>query len=550
MTISLGGRALALVHVLANRGHTRAARTLAQILTGGTRGLTAARAAVLRETLDLGHRGLPRTSTVAGGGWAAALGALLSELDNGLAASGGAASAPDLVGATVEALTLAFHPRLQQGRRTSPLVADPQGFGALLEGHAVLDLLRARTTPQGTGTDTDIDTDAVRGPSRPAEVTTDGVPGRSHAHSRTPTADAPLRLLVLTDTNLTFMPGLLRHWEAREDVDLRVRDLRAEGADARWWSLRATVGDRLTGTVPAAPQSLGDDLRRAEVVWVEWGGALAARLSAADLPDTRVIVRLHRYEAFTMYPQVTHWEGVDDLVVVSGAIGRLLESSVPDIGGRTRVHVIGNVVDLHRNVLPKRPAAARTLALIGWDRPMKDPDWALDVLECLLAQDPSWRLLLVGAAPTGGDGAAERTWVQALTMRVAGFGDSVVSLGQRGDVPEVLRDVSVVLSSSLVESAHLALQEGVASGCLPVVRDWPGIAAFGGPSDIYPRDWVVTTPEQAARRILEAAHAPEVGRFGPADSTWARTASRWVLEHLDASTTLPLVDDLIGGGGS
>lgn len=552
-----GNAALSLVHVLANRGHVRLARLLTRLLPHATRGLVAARAAVLRETLDLDHRvDAPQAPTSAESRWANALESLLENLDGQFGERGGsipptthpirgpqgtdqpsATGTPtprtgglpdtagprrDLIDATTEALVLAFHPRLHQGAETSPLVADPQGFGALLEPHAVTDLLRARTPREHGGT-------------------------RRRDNTPAPAAHTPVRLLVLTDTNLTFMAGLLRHWEGREDIDLRVRDLRAENLDARWWSLKATVEDRLAGRPPTLSPNLVEDVRWSDVVWVEWGGALAARLSAADLHDTRLVVRLHRYEAFTMYPQVTHWEGVEDLVVVSGAVEGVLRATVPGIGERTRIRVIGNVVDLHRFVLPKRPSAARTLALIGWDRPVKDPDWALDVLDVLRPHDPSWRLLLVGRAPAGGDRGAEGAWAQTLASRVAAHGRSVVCLGQRDDIPEVLRDASVVLSSSLVESSHLAVQEGAASGCLPVVRNWPGIAALGGAAEIYPRDWVVATPEEAARRILEAARAPGVGEHGPADSAAAHAATRWALAHLDASRTLPLVDDLIEG---
>lgn len=565
-----GGRALGLVHVLANRGRVRTARRLAGLLARSARGLTAARAGVLRETLDLELSGSDGSNwSTPRARWAAGLEGLLTELDRELAVWDGASPGP--VDAVVEALVLAFHPRLHQGAWTSPLVADPRGFAALLEGHRVMALLRGNSAPRLEEADAG---PADRG-CHPEDATRSDVAVRPHPHPtvcsrvRPPAVDTPVRLLVLTDTSLTFMTALLQHWGAHRDVELRVRDLREEGTDASWWSLRATVGDRLAGVSPVPPTHLSEDLRWADVVWVEWGGALAARLSAVDTacvdrettdlasaePQAcgsrpRLIVRLHRYEAFTMYPQVTHWEGVDDLVLVSAAVGRVLESTVPDIARRTRIQVAPNVVDLHRFALPKRSAAARTLALIGWDRPVKDPDWALDVLDVLRAHDPSWRLLLVGRAPTGGDGTAEGTWAQSLNMRVSAHGSSVVTLGRREDIPEVLRDASVILSSSLVESAHLALQEGTASGCLPVVRNWPGVAAVGGPLDIYPRDWVVVTPEQGARRILQAALSAEAGGLGPAGSPAARTASRWVLDHLDASTTLPLVDEIIGVGQS
>lgn len=60
------------------------------------------------------------------------------------------------------------------------------------------------------------------------------------------------------------------------------------------------------------------------------------------------------------------------------------------------------------------------------------------------------------------------------------------SLGYRSDMPEVLRKASVILSSSMVEGVHISVQQGAASGCLPVVRNWPGLAAWVGPKPFTP----------------------------------------------------------------
>ena len=64
----------------------------------------------------------------------------------------------------------------------------------------------------------------------------------------------------------------------------------------------------------------------------------------------------------------------------------------------------------------------------------------------------------------------------------------------------------------------VGLIESAASGCVPVVRDWPQVAALGGARGIY-RDtpaWVTSTPAQAAARIVEFA---DVG-------TWVRESAR------------------------
>lgn len=506
------GGLLSIVHVLLNRSHPHLASALAAPLAHSGRTLRTARARALRERIALESATAAPDRTA----WGEAVESLLDALDDALAHAGGVA--PDaLVEGTVEALTLAYHPLLHQGALPSPLLDDPEGFVRAWDSRPLTRLLRGAPRTQEDDRDAG-DTRRVAG-----------------AH----------RLLVLTDTNLTFMGDILDHWRGERGIELRVRDLAAEGVDPSWWSLRSTVGDRLASRDPGVPSFLEADLAWADTVWVEWGGALAARLSGVDL-DARLVVRLHRYEAFTAYPLLTRWEGVCDLVLVSDLVSRALTRAVPGIERRTRIRVVPNAQDLRRYDVGKREDAAHTLALIGWDRPVKDPDWALDVLDLLHARDPRWRLLLVGDTPAPGGDAATRRWSADLAARVHSLGSAVVRTGFRGDVPEVLRGASVIVSSSLSESAHLALQQGVASGCLPVVRDWPGMRVLGGPRALYPDSWVVRTPDEGARRILDAADHSRDGRLGPAASPQARVARDWVLDRCDSSRVWPLLDGVLG----
>jgi hypothetical protein len=71
----------------------------------------------------------------------------------------------------------------------------------------------------------------------------------------------------------------------------------------------------------------------------------------------------------------------------------------------------------------------------------------------------------------------------------------------------------------------MGLVEAVASGALPVVRDWPFFP--GAARELFPADWVVDTPGQAAERILALTQDAEVWRPAAAE------ASRHVRERWD-----------------
>jgi glycosyltransferase involved in cell wall biosynthesis len=113
-------------------------------------------------------------------------------------------------------------------------------------------------------------------------------------------------------------------------------------------------------------------------------------------------------------------------------------------------------------------------------------------------------------------------------------------VGQTDDVPGALTDVGVILSTSVRESFHLGLVEGAASGAVPVVRDWPffqGHAAGAG--SIFPADWIVSTPTEAADRIIAQTATEEAWRKA------GEQASEHTLTTWDWSVTQEQYDRLL-----
>ena len=69
------------------------------------------------------------------------------------------------------------------------------------------------------------------------------------------------------------------------------------------------------------------------------------------------------------------------------------------------------------------------------------------------------------------------------------------------DMARWYRRVGHVLSTSDIESFHLAAADGMASGAVPVIRPWPGAA------EIYGSEWVYGSVAEAAGAILAARDA-------------------------------------------
>jgi glycosyltransferase involved in cell wall biosynthesis len=413
-------------------------------------------------------------------------------------------------GSLTKVLNLAFHRIPQFDRLTSPLALDPGGFTAPLRRSAAA---RAVTAPRGR--------------------TSQAAP---------PAGGRPLRLLIVTHTNANFLPLIRAHYEDHPDVELRFLDLATDEslaplAQGPQRMLEAVLGGQAhyRRMVEAA---LRPHLDWADIVFVEWCTISATLLTLVDPGDTRIVLRLHSFEAFTHWPHRVDFSRVDDVVFVSDHVRELTTEVVPRLsatGGPT-LHVVGNAMDLAPFQRPKEAGARHTLGLIGIAQIAKDPRWGFEVLRLLRAHDDRYRLLLVGGGLDPSLSSAVRDYHDRLERDLAELEPSgaVRRLGQLDDIPAALAEVGVILSTSVREGAPCGLVEGAASGAVPVVRDWPFFAGRRcGARTLFPAEWVVGSPQEAAARILAVTADEETWcKTGQAAAEHALATWDWtVIQH-------------------
>lgn len=277
--------------------------------------------------------------------------------------------------------------------------------------------------------------------------------------------DRPRRILIAT--------------HQRKFLDRLVDRLRAEDRVALTWQHWASMAE--PGPVrPGVP----DDV---DTVFCEWCCENAVWHSRNKRPGTRLIVRLHRFEAFQDFPARVAWDKVDALVVVSDWFRDHMAREYgidPD-----RIHVLPQCIDWHGLRRPKLPEARLTLGLVGITPfEHKRLDRAVEFLAALRARDPRFILAVRGAMPwqlpwvwDREDGTRAR--YEAVFRRIQSDPDlaAAIRFDPAGpDMEEWYRGIGTILSSSDSEGCHTAVLEGMASGCLPVVRGWPGARGLYG----------------------------------------------------------------------
>lgn len=429
--------------------------------------------------------------------------------------------------ALTKALTLIFHPVRAAGTELPALLEDPAGVLRVLDEGAIGEVLGRRP-----GTSDSWPASVPDPAARPTPV--HDMNAAHHLGEGVP--DHTPRVLVVTGGGLSFLQPVLDVWQAAgyEVRTLEMSDLPAAQRPTLRTVVAAAVTTWRTGKRAPVPPELAARLSGFDHLHVEWGDEIAAWLSHLALPGHSLSVRIHKYEILTPYPQLLAASQVDTLCFVAPHVRDAALRIAPRLTEAHRIDVTQNALDLHRftgavaavDLPADLPAPEHVLGVVGWAGPAKDAEWAIDVLDKLThADDGPWTLVLVGPEPPVRGSDAQRA--TRLMARIAAAGSRVRVLGRREDVPAVLPHLGWVISASVIEGTHEAIAEGAASGCVPIVRDWPQVRGYGGASTVYPTSWLVQDPEHAARRILAARSERQA---------LAREATAWIRKDRDPET--------------
>lgn len=292
--------------------------------------------------------------------------------------------------------------------------------------------------------------------------------------------------------------------------------------DPKTWS--ALPPDR---TAAAQVEALEAALAGADIVFADWCDPSAVFASLALPRHTRLVIRVHRVDAVRVWHQFVDWAAVSEVIFVAEHVRELFEAqiSTPGAPAPTRMRVLNNVIDVARYRRPKSVGAQRRIALVGWARRVKDPLFALDVLEALLAHDPQWELHLIGRDFAESGPGPAREYAESFRRRAssAPLRGAIRWVGFTRRLEEALDECGFVLSTSRIEGWPVGVVEAAASGAVPVIREWPQLRELGAAARIYHAtpDWVVDEPRHAAERILSYADATDWA----AESARVRTAA-------------------------
>jgi glycosyltransferase involved in cell wall biosynthesis len=339
--------------------------------------------------------------------------------------------------------------------------------------------------------------------------------------TRKPTPTKRTRI-VLASHDWKFFRHIMEHIGQITDFEVRVDE---------WKGVSPSAHDESTST---------ELTKWADIVVAEWCLGNAVWYSKNLGPESKLIIRLHRFELDRKYPDWLDLRNVHRIVAVSPVFAERVTERLPSLRGR--VVYIPNTVDCDKLDQPKMGGSEFRLGILNLLPPRrKRPDLALDIFERLRRRDTRYVLSIKTQLPTVPEyrhiwqDDEERQNILALMARInqSPWRDSVYFEPFGHDVHIWLRKIGFVLSTSDDESFHMSVAEGMASGAVPVIRSREEVPG------LYPAEYVFSDIREAVD-LIERIRAEEHGIAG-----YSERLKAYVRERYDAPRVAAAWEQLI-----
>jgi len=247
----------------------------------------------------------------------------------------------------------------------------------------------------------------------------------------------------------------------------------------------------------------------ADVIFCEWCLGNAKWYSRRKRPGQRLFVRLHSQEMRLPFRHELEWSNVDGILFINFNHYETFCAEQPDQAGKAAV--IFNAIDCNALDQPKLPGAEFNLGLVGINPMLKRPDLAFEILSRLREEDPRFTLFIRTKMPWEywwlWERPPERDFFSRFfeAIEASPHRDAVVFDRYGDDMAAWYQKVGFILSTSDHEGSHQAVAEGMAAGCVPVIRDWVGA------TPLYPVSFVFSTVEDAVD-LVHRSIEPETRR--------------------------------------
>jgi glycosyltransferase involved in cell wall biosynthesis len=255
-------------------------------------------------------------------------------------------------------------------------------------------------------------------------------------------------------------------------------------------------------------------LKVADYIFCEWGLGNIEWYSHRKRPDQKLIVRIHSQESrHRQFLDKAKKNNIDYFIFIAPYKYEefLSMHNIP----RQKAKMIFNTFDVSRFDKRKERGAEFNLGFAGIVPFIKRFDKALELFSMIWVKDSRYRLFVKGRLPEDypwmhhppRDKELEEYRKLYKLIKEAPWGANVVFEGHGSDMPEWFQKIGYLLSTSDLEGSHQAVAEGMASGAIPVILNWPG-------SDtVYPQKYIFTSIKEMSQFVLKSGKQDRIREY-------------------------------------
>lgn len=255
------------------------------------------------------------------------------------------------------------------------------------------------------------------------------------------------------------------------------------------------------GHVPKDTDICEQMLPKADIIFCEWCLGNAVWYSQHKLPHQKIVVRLHLQELRLPYIEQVYWDNVSKLILICPLNFNLINEKYPFL--REKTVLIYNPIDCNELDKPKLPGAEFNLGLMGISPMRKAPHIAIEIFKRMREIDKRYNLFIKGKPPWEYDWlwrqSTERAYYEKFyeDIKSSPYKNSIIFEMYGDDVPLWFTKIGFILSTSDFEGSHQSVAEGMASGAIPIIRNWDGADL------LYPQRFIFSTMDEAIDLIIK-----------------------------------------------
>ncbi len=216
---------------------------------------------------------------------------------------------------------------------------------------------------------------------------------------------------------------------------------------------------------------IAEAIKWADIVWLEWANDLAifATNQIPEIQNKKVVCRLHRYEAFTQFPEKINWKNVDFLIFVAESMKKTFHELHPNINlNGCKEEIVYNGVDLDKfKFLIHKPGY--NLSVLAHINYRKNPETWVQIIGKLKEIDNRYKLHV------GGDFQDPLYKIYFdYVKKEMNLENNFILHGWIKEVDKFLEDKDYTLSTSIHEGHPYNILESMARGIKPVILNYSG----------------------------------------------------------------------------